>query len=280
MHIATYNARTLSSKEKLLEFELALERVKWDVVGISEVRRRGEESLVLSSGHRFIYCGENNTSNGGVGLFITRRWADKITDIVTISSRVIYVCLKLNRRHSIKIIQAYAPTSTHSDEEMERFYDDVSKAMNENRTHYMMLIGDFNAKVGKKADETENAVGNFGYDHRNERGEMLLNFLHQNNMFAANTFFPGKRQRKWTWASADGVTKNEIDYIVTPRMDIVQNVTVLNNFSTGSDHRMVRAKVAINTRLERSKMIKKAGKRDVTELERRRPEYQLSLIHI
>lgn len=72
-----------------------------------------------------------------------------------------------------------------------------------------------------------------------------------------NSFFPGKVQRKWTWASPDGVTKNEIDYIITNHKSIVKNVTVLNNFSTGSDHQMVRAKVMLNTRFQRSKLVKK-----------------------
>ena len=45
LHIAAYNARTLSSSEKMLEMELALEKIKWDIVGVSEVRKPGEEYL-------------------------------------------------------------------------------------------------------------------------------------------------------------------------------------------------------------------------------------------
>lgn len=157
----------------------------------------------------------------------------------------------------MKIIQIYAPTSTHSDEEMEAFYDDVSRAMNENRTHYLYLVGDFNAKLGKKADEAEYVVGRYGTGDRNERGDMLLDYLHQKNLFAANTFFRRKRQNMWTWASADGVTKNEIDYIMTPRIATVLNITTLNSFYIGSDHRMVRAKIRVNLRAERSRMTKK-----------------------
>src|ERR1700761_3410416 len=50
LHIATYNARTLSSRENTLEMEMALEKIKWDVVGVSEVRKPGEECLKLQSG--------------------------------------------------------------------------------------------------------------------------------------------------------------------------------------------------------------------------------------
>ena len=71
----------------------------------------------------------------------------------SISGRVIYVCLKINNKYSVKVIQAYAPTSTHDDEEVEQFYEDVEKAMDEDPSHYQYLIGDFNAKLGKREEE-------------------------------------------------------------------------------------------------------------------------------
>src|ERR1700761_6607146 len=70
LHIATYNARTLSSSGKMLEMEMALEKIKWDVVGVSEVRKPGEECLKLQSGHRFYYRESDSQSLiRGVGLF-------------------------------------------------------------------------------------------------------------------------------------------------------------------------------------------------------------------
>ena len=88
-----------------------------------------------------------------------------------------------------------------------------------------------------------------------------------------NSFFAGKPQRKWTWASADGVTKNEIDYIITGCKSTVKNVTVLNNFSTGSDHRMVRARVTLNTRFQRSQLVQKSERIDVQRLYTQNEEF-------
>ena len=46
----------------------------------------------------------------------------------TVSDRI--VALKLNARHHIiNIIQVYAPTTQHSDEEIEKFYADVEKGL-------------------------------------------------------------------------------------------------------------------------------------------------------
>lgn len=118
-----------------------------------------------------------------------------------------------------------------------------------NTRYYQFVVGDFNAKLGKREDDSETSIGNFSFDQRNERRDLLLNFLQQHNIFAVNSFFPRKLQRKWTWANAGRITKNEMNYIITNHKNIVQNVIVLNNFSTGSDHRMVRAKVVTNTRV-------------------------------
>ena len=85
----------------------------------------------------------------------------------------------------------------------------------------------------------------------------MLEYLLQNNLFQMNSFYKKKLNRRWTWESPDGRTKNEIDYIITDKKRIVKDVTVLNRFSTGSDHRLVRAKVVIDTDKERHRMLKK-----------------------
>ena len=168
--------------------ELALEKIKWDVVGVSEVRKPGEECLKLQSGHTFFYRGsDSQTLIHGVGLFIHKRWSNRITHTKSISDRVIYVCLKINSKYSVKVIQAYAPTSTHDDEEVEAFYEDVGKAIGENRSHYQYIVGDFNPKLGKWEEESEVSIGNVSFDQRNERGDTLLNFL-QNTICS-----------QWTW---------------------------------------------------------------------------------
>lgn len=74
--------------------------------------------------------------------------------------------------------------------------------------------------------------------------------------FVGNEFLHWKNSTEMDFG-ADGITKNEIDYIIKNRMFTVKNVTMLNNFTTGSDHWMVRAKFMLNTRFQISKLVKK-----------------------
>ena len=106
--------------------------------------------------------------------------------------------LKLNQRYSIKFIQAYAPTSTHTDKEVEAFYDDVAMALSKVPIYFSFMAEQFNVKVGKKQDESEFSLGQHGIGERNERGSTLIQILLEHGMYAMNTFFMKAEHRKWT----------------------------------------------------------------------------------
>ncbi|XP_044766144.1 craniofacial development protein 2-like [Coccinella septempunctata] len=257
LHIATFNTRSLLSQERLTELECEVENIKWDVIGLSEVRRRGEQLITLKSGHNLYYAGEEDKSIGGTGFLIHKRHNANIVSLKKISTRVICLVLKLTARYNIKIIQIYAPTTSCDDEEVDSLYDDITTALTDKQTQYTIICGDFNAEIGMKQDTAETSLGNFGLPGRNERGEIMLDYLLQNNLFQMNSFYKKILNRRWTWQSPDGRTKNEIDYIITDKKRIVKDVTVLNRFSMGSDHRLVRAKVVIDIDKERHRMVKK-----------------------
>ena len=52
----------------------------------------------------------------------------------------------------IAIIQSYAPTTSHSDEEIEVHYEEVQRMMKQVKsTDILIIMGDFNAKIGSEA---------------------------------------------------------------------------------------------------------------------------------
>lgn len=103
---------------------------------------------------------------------------------------------------------------------------------------------------------------------------MLLNYLSTEGLFCMNTQFRKTPHRKWTWKSPNNMVRNEIGYILTSSRQICEDVTVLNRFHAGNDHRLVRAKIRIDTRLERRKLIKRNVYQTEIALRRKRLEYQ------
>jgi hypothetical protein len=116
-------------------------------------------------------------------------------------------------------------------------------------------MGDFNAKLGRRGDD-ELRVGQFGCGPRNPRGQRLADFLEKEELFMMNSFFKKPPHRKWTWMSPDGSTRNEIDFIMSTKRRIFNDVSVIHRVKTGSDHRMVRGTLNINVQLERSRLMK------------------------
>nr|XP_037868983.1 craniofacial development protein 2-like [Bombyx mori] len=253
--LVTYNVRTLRLDEKLIELEEEMNKLRWDVIGLSEIRREGEDTKTLQSGHLFYYREGEQKSQGGVGFIVHKSLINNIVAIESVSSRVVYLVLKISKRYSLKIVQVYAPSTSHPDDEVEATYEDISRAIRDSQSHFTVVMGDFNAKLGRRGDD-ELKVGPFGFGQRNPRGQMLADFMEKEGLFMMNSFFKKPPQRKWTWLSPDGVTRNEIDFIMSTNRQIFNDVSVINSVKTGSDHRIVRGMLNINVRLERSRLMK------------------------
>ena len=128
LHLVTYNVRTLSDECHLVSLENEIEKIKWDIIGISEMRRPGENVVELASQHIMFNKG-NDKKQGGVGFLIHKKLKGNIEEFHATSNRVASVTIRISKRYKIRIIQVYAPTSVSSREELEEFYDDLQTEM-------------------------------------------------------------------------------------------------------------------------------------------------------
>ena len=55
LNICTYNARSLSSDDRMIELEEEISRIEWNIIGLSEVRRKDKGSIILNNkGHSIL----------------------------------------------------------------------------------------------------------------------------------------------------------------------------------------------------------------------------------
>ena len=255
LYIGTYNVRTLAESHHLESLLHELNLIKWDVIGLAEVRCPGRGMVDVGDGHVLMYQGPDARKINGIGFLVKSSLKERIVKFRPKSDRIACLTLKLSSLHKISIFQVYAPTSLSSQENIDKFYDDLREAIAEDKQQFNMVIGDFNSKVGKGK---EACFGNYGLGERNERGEHLVNFALEQNMKIANTLFKKRSGRMWTWRSPNLTTKNMIDYILTDFPKYFKDVSVLNRLNTGSDHRLVRAKINVRLQEERKKIFQKA----------------------
>lgn len=144
----------------------------------------------------------------------------------------------------MNIIQAYAPTCDKSDDMIEEFYSDLEKAMClTKKGEITIVLGDFNAKIGKNA--TKEISGHYGLGERNARGERLIQFCAEHHLSAVNTFFKQHPRRLYTWkspADREGhIIRNQIDFILIRNqlMKYVKTVSTYPGADVDSDHNPV-----------------------------------------
>ena len=122
--------------------------MKWDVIGLGEVRRK-EESFTTLQSRRLLYNSDANSGQADVDFLVNKKWKDNITRVSSGSSRVAELVLSITDRYQLKIVQVYAPTTPHSDEETDNFYNTIDKIL-EMETHYTTAMGDLMRKLEDK----------------------------------------------------------------------------------------------------------------------------------
>ena len=80
-----------------------------------------------------------------------------------------------------------------------------------------ILLGDFNAKVGRK-NIFKLTIGNESlHQDNNDNGVRIVNFATSKNLVVKSTMFPHRNIHKNTWTSPDGKTHKKIDNILIGR---------------------------------------------------------------
>ena len=88
------------------------------------------------------------------------------------------LCFPLNPSRHITVISAYAPTLTSSEEATDAFYEELNALMKKGvpPSYKLILLGDFNARVGTDWNNWKGVLGPHGTGKLNSNGLMLLSF--------------------------------------------------------------------------------------------------------
>ena len=192
-----------------------MKRYKWNIIGLSEIRKKGTNEIQTNDGYILHYIGNENWHINGVGFLINNENVKMIMNFNPINERVSIIRLHATP-FNVAIIQVYAPTTVHSDEEIEHFNNILQSTISAiDKRDIIAIQGDWNAQIGKDSSlYWENVSGKYCNENTNERGQRLLEFMKINSLIATNTFGPHTKSRINTWHSPGGLHHNQIDYIL------------------------------------------------------------------
>ena len=123
------------------------------------------------------FSGNKVTGQGGVGVWLSKSMLGSLLGYKPINGRLMSIRLQGTVKN-LKIVQVYAPTSKATQEELDEFYTQLQNEIdNTHKKDIVIVMGDFNAKVGSMQDLSEkDIIGRYAYGSRNENGEQLVNF--------------------------------------------------------------------------------------------------------
>jgi hypothetical protein len=85
------------------------------------------------------------------------------------------------------------------------------------RYNMKILLGDFNAKVGRE-NIFKPTIGNEGlHQVSNDNWFRIKNCATSKNLVVKSTMFPHRNIHKYTWTSLDGQSHNQIDHMLIDR---------------------------------------------------------------
>jgi exonuclease III len=109
--------------------------------------------------------------------------------------------------NNITIISAYAPTDEKETETKEQFYEELQNMIdNTARSDTIIILGDFNAKLGKE-DTYKNVTGkHMLQEQTSENGELLCEFATVNEMQVMST---SSNIKRYIWEPGYLLTKTQ-----------------------------------------------------------------------
>ena len=289
LSVASWNVRTLLDTKRasarptaVVSRELA--RYNIDIAALSETRVLGDSVIEeVAGGYTFFLKGkpEGDKCYHGVGYAI---WSKLVQNLegkypAGINERLMTMSLPL-QNSELFIISAYAPTLGQCDETKEQFYNTLSDVIkNVPSSQKLLLLGDFNARVGRDYSNWEHVIGKHGIGRENSNGTLLLSLCSQHNLIITNTIFQQATRHKTTWMHPGTKKWHMIDYAITRQRDVkdVHHTRAMCGSCTWSDHRLIKCKLALRAKAPRHLRRQKAAKKlDIAKLKSTETRVMLS----
>nr|XP_049705654.1 transposon TX1 uncharacterized 149 kDa protein [Helicoverpa armigera] len=233
-------------KSSIIDRELL--RLRVGVAALQETRLSDEGSL-REDNYTFFWKGRESGERRdyGVGFAVRNDILNCIEPPKGISERI--MCLRINTHSGpVLLISAYAPTLQASPEDKDAFYEDLCHCLTtSNRSDKLLLLGDFNARIGNNQNNWPDCVGLHGIGNMNENGQRLLEFCASHSLCITNTYFHTKAAHKVSWRHPRSGHWHQLDFIITRRRDLrdILNARTYHSGDCDTDHSLVMAKTRL-----------------------------------
>ena len=210
------------------------------VLAVSEVRVKGEKEDEVEEYKVYLSVVKSGRAQWGVGLYIRKAIEPSVVAIRYVNERLMWIDLVISSK-KIRIVSVYSPCEGRDQEEMDKFYDALSDVVVRiKEKDSVLLMVDFNARIGNRTVGYEKVMGKFGEDmEANRNGKQLLDFCASMGLVITNSFFKHKNIHRYTW-ERNGA-RSIIDYVITDQelRKAVRDTRVFGEFFEKTDRNLI-----------------------------------------
>lgn len=243
--VATWNVRTMLKPGKMKEVADQVLKYRYDIVGIQEIRWQGQGRIDKAEYSLFYSGPQRRTGQYGTGFIISKRMRQSLIEFEAVNERICRVRMR-GKFRNITIVNVHAPTEEKDGIIKEQFYDELERTCDRVQRYDMLIVlGDFNAKVGRRECQ-KGVLGRYSlHEESNDNGILLCQFAARNNVIIKSTCFPHKAIHLGTWKSGVQGVVNQIDHILVNNRysSSITDVRSCRGPNCDSDHYVVRAVV-------------------------------------
>jgi endonuclease/exonuclease/phosphatase family metal-dependent hydrolase/ribosomal protein S28E/S33 len=235
--------RSLSRTGALKSLLEQVDKYNIDVAALQETKWLGSEITDMKSYTIFKSGKPSGNREFGVAFIVNKKFKQLVTDFKPINERLCALRIKTTF-FNVWLINIHAPTEDKDDDIKDEFYSLLEYTYDSLPSNDMKIVlGDFNAKVGKEETYKGTIGGHSLHDTSNDNGQRVVDFASSRNIVVSSTFFPHRNIHKRTWASPDGVTFNQIDHVLTDKRaaSSILDVRSYRGANCDSDHYLVKA---------------------------------------
>ena len=125
-----------------------------------------------------------------------------------------------NGQKFITIVSAYAPTMTNPDEVKVNFYEDLNAVITTvPSADKLIILGDFNVRVGNDSTTWEGVTGQYGVGNCNSNTLILLQTCTEHGLLITNTVFCLPTHNRISWMHPRSKHWHLINYVIIRKMD-------------------------------------------------------------
>jgi endonuclease/exonuclease/phosphatase family metal-dependent hydrolase len=178
-------------------------------------------------------------------FFIHKRIVSVVRREEFISDRMSYIILRGSWRNII-VLNVHASCEDKGDDVKDSFYEELGNVFYQFPRYDMkILLGDFNAKVGRENIFKLTIRNGSLHEISNDNGVRVETFATSKISVVKSTMFPHSKIYKYTWTSREGNTHNQIDRVLLDRRrhSSILDVRSFRGADCDTDHYLVVAKV-------------------------------------